>query len=412
MAVYLRIALRNLLQARKRTLFLSTALGLVTALLVLLLAVSQGLGETIVTSATTLVSGHVNVGGFHKIRARDSDPVITGTPRIRAIIEERTPGLAYVVDRHRGWGRLVGSGGSLDTAIYGIDPEHEARFFAALALARESEYRDGGRDEVLGDVRRLAEPGTIVLFRKQARRLGVTVGDQVTISAPLADGSMNVADARVVAVAKDVGFMSDWSAFVPKRTNLSLWKSRDDVSGAVMVYLEDPSRAEETMAHLRGVLEGEGYTLMDHRPEAFPMKFEAVAAADWTGQRLDLTTWRDEVSYVTWVVDVLDGLALVLVGILVMIIGDPQAGAPVVRLPLAKAVVAAAPPGWREALTMDGAGPGVTEEVFELSEAPVEGELAGEQFVIGEALPGGACRAAAVPACGSHCASAGAAGLH
>ncbi|MBA4795022.1 MAG: divergent polysaccharide deacetylase family protein [Phenylobacterium sp.] len=79
-------------------------------------------------------------------------------------------------------------------------------------------------------------------------------------------------------------------------------------------------------------------------------------------------------------------LFLATLAVLVMIIGDPQAGAPVVRLPLAKAVVAAAPPGWREALTMDGAGPGVTEEVFELSEAPVEGELAGEAVIT---LPGG-----------------------
>ena len=82
-------------------------------------------------------------------------------------------------------------------------------------------------------------------------------------------------------------------------------------------------------------------------------------------------------------------LFLLTLAVLVLIIGDPQAGAPVVRLPLAKAVVAAAPPGWREALTMDGAGPGVTEEVFELSEAPVEGELAGEAVIT---LPGGAGR--------------------
>ncbi|MFP5448659.1 MAG: divergent polysaccharide deacetylase family protein [Alphaproteobacteria bacterium] len=72
---------------------------------------------------------------------------------------------------------------------------------------------------------------------------------------------------------------------------------------------------------------------------------------------------------------------------LVMIIGDPKAGAPVIRLPLAQAVVAAAPPGWREALTADGSGPGVVEEVFELSETPLpEGEAVGGEAVI--TLPG------------------------
>lgn len=80
------------------------------------------------------------------------------------------------------------------------------------------------------------------------------------------------------------------------------------------------------------------------------------------------------------------GLFILTLSALVLIIGDPRAGAPVIRLPLAQAVVAAAPPGWREALTADGAGPGVTEEVFELSETPVE-----DPGVLGEAvitLPG------------------------
>ncbi|MAK81077.1 divergent polysaccharide deacetylase family protein [Phenylobacterium sp.] len=71
---------------------------------------------------------------------------------------------------------------------------------------------------------------------------------------------------------------------------------------------------------------------------------------------------------------------------LVMIIGDPKAGAPVIRLPLAQAVVAAAPPGWREALTADGSGPGIVEEVFELSESPIpEAEAMGEAVIT---LPG------------------------
>jgi polysaccharide deacetylase 2 family uncharacterized protein YibQ len=75
------------------------------------------------------------------------------------------------------------------------------------------------------------------------------------------------------------------------------------------------------------------------------------------------------------------GLFILTLSALVAIIGDPRAGAPVIRLPLAQAVVAAAPPGWREALTADGAGPGVTEEVFELSETPVE-----DPGVLGEAI--------------------------
>ena len=88
-----------------------------------------------------------------------------------------------------------------------------------------------------------------------------------------------------------------------------------------MIYLEDPADSLATMSTLRTVLAKEGYSVMDHDPQAFMMKFAAVSALDFTGQKLDLTVWRDEVSYVTWVVDVLDGLSFLLISILVVIIG-------------------------------------------------------------------------------------------
>ena len=50
----LLIAMRNLVQARVRTLFLGTALTLVTMLLVILMGLSQGISDNIVRSATTL----------------------------------------------------------------------------------------------------------------------------------------------------------------------------------------------------------------------------------------------------------------------------------------------------------------------------------------------------------------------
>ena len=67
--VDLHIALRNLIQHSRRTLFLGTAIGAVTALLVLLNGLSTGIRETMIDTATTLSTGHLNVGGFYKITA-------------------------------------------------------------------------------------------------------------------------------------------------------------------------------------------------------------------------------------------------------------------------------------------------------------------------------------------------------
>src|SRR5688572_2217283 len=99
----LRIALRNLVQARTRTALLSAAIGLVTAMLVGMLSIAGGIEDNLIRSATTLSAGHVSVAGFFKIKPTDSAPVVTRASEIRKILEESTPGLDYIVDRQRGW---------------------------------------------------------------------------------------------------------------------------------------------------------------------------------------------------------------------------------------------------------------------------------------------------------------------
>lgn len=320
MAMYLTIAGRNLLQAKRRTFFLTAALGIVTMLLVLLLSLAQGLTETMITSATTLSAGHINVAGFYKSTASDANPIITGTDEIKKIVLENTPGLDYVVDRHRGWARVISETSSLQAGLTGIDIATEPRFAKTLQLAPESEYKEGGREEVLGDLSRLAEPGSAMIFSAQAKRLGVTVGDQLTVMIELLNGTRNTGEVTIVAVAKDVGMMSNWSVFLPKVTILDLYRIQPDTSGAVMVYLKDIEQSEKVMGELRGVFEAKGYKLMDHEPQPFWAKFEKVAGEDWLGQKLDLTLWSDEVSFLQWVLTAVNTISFFLIMVLLIII--------------------------------------------------------------------------------------------
>ncbi len=74
----LQIAARNLAAHRRRNLFLGGALAAVTGLLVLLGAQTSGMEAAMTESATTLMTGHVNVGGFFKMHER-----VHGAPRLR-----------------------------------------------------------------------------------------------------------------------------------------------------------------------------------------------------------------------------------------------------------------------------------------------------------------------------------------
>jgi putative ABC transport system permease protein len=320
MSVLLRIAFRNLLQARRRSFLLSLAVGLVTMLLVLLLSISQGIEDNLVKAATTVSAGHVVVAGFFKPTSGSAIPIVTHVSDVRKVVEENTPGVDYIVERGRGWAKVVSDTGSTQCGLNGVEIANESHFLDTIQLAEEREYKDGGRAEVVGDPKKLAEPHTVMLFAGQAKRLGVGVGDAVTLQTETASGQTNTIDATVVAVAKDLGLLTSFAAFVPKSDIQELYRLSPDTTGALWIYLKDIGQADTVMRHLRDVFTANKTPILDYQPVPFFFKFETVAGEDWTGQKLDVTTWRDEVSYITWVLTAFDGLSWMLTVVLVIII--------------------------------------------------------------------------------------------
>lgn len=314
--VYLQIAWRNLRQGGRRTWILGFAIGVVTLLLVLLSALGAGLEATMIRSASTLMSGHVNVGGFYKVTRSMASPVVVDPATIRAIVAKSTSGVSLITDRGRGWAKAVSPSASFFTGLAGVDIDEESGLREVLKLHAAAEGADTPKGDLLG----LRQPNTAVIFAGQAERLEVGVGDVITLTAETGGGVNNTIDVRVVAVVDDVGMLSAFSIFVPKSTVNQLYQHKPTTTGAVQIYLDDPSRAPEVMEALRATLKDAGYTVMDHDPQAFFMKFERVAGEDWTGQRLDLTTWKDEISFMLWILTGFATIRWLMLGTLMVII--------------------------------------------------------------------------------------------
>ncbi len=309
LAIDFAIAFRNLVQHTRRTLFLGSAIAAVTMLLVLLAGLSTGIRETMIETATTLSTGHLNVGGFFKVTAGQAAPVVTSYEKIEDIVRREVPETDFLVQRGRGWAKVVSDTGSEQLGVNGIDVRHEPKFASVLQI-------------VSGKLDDLAEPGTALIFDNQAEKLGVKVGDALTYSAPTTRGTNNTIDVRVVAIAKSLGLLSSWTTFVPIETLRTLYQLRPDATGVVQIMLK-PAAVEhvnEIAARLRTTLEKSGYRVMDADPRAFWMKFQSVSREDWTGQKLDVTTWEDEISFITWTLKALQGLTFVLITILLGIV--------------------------------------------------------------------------------------------
>jgi len=280
--VDLQIAARNLAAHTRRNLFLGGALAAVTGLLVLLGALTSGMEAAMTESATTLMTGHVNVGGFFKITSASTAPLVSGYPKVLAEVERRVPEIDYTTVRGRGWAKAVSESSSMDLVLGGVDVAREPAFRRVLRI-------------VEGKLEDLGQPGTVLLFEGQADRLKVKVNDVLTLSAPTDRGVNNTVDVRVAAIAKNVGLLSAFSAFIQADTLRQLYGLNASTTGAIHLYLKDPRKAPAVAARLRLALAEAGWRVMEPEAQPYWMKLmQTVPSEDWTGQKLDVTTADDE----------------------------------------------------------------------------------------------------------------------
>ncbi len=304
----LLIAARNLMQNRRRTALLSAAIVAVTMLLVLLGSLGNGIQATLLEAGTAMLTGHVNVGGFYKITSGMGSPILVEAERTLKDVRELVPESAQIVDRRRGFGKIVSESDTVQGALTGIDATNEDALRGVLRIVEGSLDSLGGEDL------------SILLFQKQAERLKVSVGDDVTLSSQVVRGQTNALKVRVGAIAKDMGLISIMSSYVSKNVLRDLYQLDPDTTGVIMVYLDDPDQAATVKAKLREGLLQRNHRLMEDEPDAFYHKFQQVAGEDWTGMKLDVTTWEDELANVQWTMKTFDTITSLLIGVLLVIV--------------------------------------------------------------------------------------------
>ncbi len=302
------IAFRNIFAHTRRSGILGAAIAFVAFLLVSSFAASSALQDAMVDSATTLASGHVNVGGFYKASIGVAQPQIVDFAKVEAAIKDASPHIQFIQRRARGkFDRVTSDKTSLMNAVAGIDFKNDRQLRTRLTILE-------------GDFNALEQPGTALVFKRQADELEVKVGDSITISGLTARGVQNRMDVKVAAIAKDMGGLSQIMTFLPEKTVNELYEFREGNTGVLMVFLDDKERAVEVAAIVRDVLKKAGYDVMEPEGRPFWQKYQTVEREDWTGQKLDVSTWRDEMGDLAKTVDALDAASFVLSIILLSII--------------------------------------------------------------------------------------------
>jgi len=235
-------------------------------------------------------------------------PIVVDYAKVEAAFADKVPGLKFIVRRARGgFDRLTSNKTSLLNAIAGVNVANDPQLRERLQILK-------------GDLDGLLEPNTILLFARQASELEVEIGDNVTLTGLTARGVRNRADLRVAAIAKDMGGLSQILTFIPEGTLNEFYQLRADNTGVLMLFLEEREQSTNVAGDLRQLLRDKGWDVLDADANPYWQKQQNAEREDWVGQRLDVSTWRDEMGQLADIVDALDAFAVVFVFVLMGVI--------------------------------------------------------------------------------------------
>lgn len=245
-----RIAFRNLLRAKRRSLLSGGTMALGTAALVLGNGLADGIARQLTANLVAVQTGHLQVVA----RARDFEP--QNSP-FDAYSPERLPGAEALARRIEAEGRALGvvrttallygrgtamaGGRSSMATILGIEPEREPELAAAHPLEAGSFLSPagsaGGEPEVF-----LASP--------MARKLRVGVGDAVSFVVQTPEGAVNSLDGVVCGIFEKGAPWYDNALYLSLPTAQQLFAWPGDAT-SVKIMLRDGNQAGARRARPR-----------------------------------------------------------------------------------------------------------------------------------------------------------------
>jgi ABC-type lipoprotein release transport system permease subunit len=179
-AVWWRVAWRNLWRNRGRTLVTASGLALGYLSAVLMVGLMDGMNAMLIENGTRLMVSQIQIHSDDYLPERNMHRTIGGydgtdIPALLAQVDA-SPDVVAATPRLFGGG-LISSGDQTQAALLlGIDPEREARVSMLL-------------DNLEGHA---PVPGAyeIAVGAEMARQLGLSIGEELVVVAPAADGSM------------------------------------------------------------------------------------------------------------------------------------------------------------------------------------------------------------------------------
>lgn len=165
-----RLALRNLMRNRRRTLLTAMIISLSLTALMVTDALIIGMSDTMVRSATRLYSGDAQIHRRGYLEQEDESRVIAEPgPLLEQLAgEARVAGYA---PRTRAFGMISSSANNRAVQVVGIDPEREATVSKLASAIQSGDYLEAGEG-----------PTQLLIGHRLAQLLEADLGDRIVVS--------------------------------------------------------------------------------------------------------------------------------------------------------------------------------------------------------------------------------------
>jgi putative ABC transport system permease protein len=276
---WLRVGWRNLGRHRRRSVITAVALAWGFAAVVLFNGILEGMGSDFIRSGTDLMAGQLRIQNPDYEPERDLWDVVGGdggVPVAELLDRVRAdPDVAGAAPRVYGAGIVASDSTSRGGLLMGIDPEAEQEVTHFLDGLVEGALPESGAYQVL-------------LGQELARQLRTTVGEEVVLVSPAADGSLGNELFTVSGILRTGIPEVDAAQVVLQLDDLQflLALGPDDIHEVVMAAVnpwDAPSAARRLSEELSGLGPG-------------------IQVAPWTEFRPELVEFANLIGGMNWVI--------------------------------------------------------------------------------------------------------------
>jgi len=319
----IRIAFRNTRRQMKRAVLLGGAVAFGVMVITLLNAFTSGAVANIKENLSYAMGGHIFIRGTELTETGREVDRIGDDHILRAAVDTSDPRIRSIHRRSGAQTTLIFGSRAASQWIDGVD------FTAETELARGLQIREGSLDD-------LSDPQLLILPAPVAERLGVEVGESVLVRLVTVTGQQNVGELRVVAIIEDTAGFGIATAYTSikylnsliglaegeyQSFNVFLHAIGDIDAVAADIYRAIQDAGAPAERPLAGVSSLEDFEAqgMEAFGAMFGVAMEVIAEEPWEGTKFSLTTLNEMMQPVVAAMSVLDGIALGIFIILLVI---------------------------------------------------------------------------------------------